>query len=293
MITVIAALLPSAAAAVIFFGVEQLIVLFTAIIFAALSESLVRLIRKQNNSIWEGSGILTGLLLGLTLPPGFSVTGTAIGAVVAVIIGKEVFGGLGNNIFNPALVGRAFLQAAFPTQMTSWTTPNLASDSITQATPLAFFKYGHQTFGDLNSLFAGNINGSLGETSAIAILIGGLFLLFAGVINWRIPFSILASAFLFSGVLFFVNPSGYLPPINHILSGGLLFGAFFMATDWVTSPITGKGMLVYGTGIGLLVITIRTWGGPPEGVMYVILLMNAVTPLINRFTRPRFFGDKK
>lgn len=289
---VIYALIPAVISSVIFFGFYQLLIITVSVGFAVGTESLIKYIRKREITITDGSGIITGLLLGLIVPPDFNLVFVAIGSIVAIGIGKEVFGGLGYNIFNPALVGRAFLQAAFPVPMTTWAKPNFAVDSVSTATPLSAFKF-DSVFAEMSSMFFGNIGGSLGETSAIAVLLGGIFLIVIGVVNWRIPLSMFLGIIIFGGIFWLINPTVYPNPLFHILAGGFLFGAFFMATDWVTSPLTAKGMWIFGLGISLVVVMIRLFGGLPEGVMYAILLMNAFVPLINRYTRPRIFGEAK
>jgi len=288
---VVAALVPSVAAAIVFFGWTQIFIMITAIIFAVGTEAAIQSIRKKQVTWFDGSAALTGLLLSLTLPPNFSLSAAAIGSVVAIGLGKQIFGGLGYNIFNPALVGRAFLQAAFPVQITTWAKPNFAVDSVTSATPLAAFKF-DKIFADTSSMAIGNIGGSLGETSAIAVLIGGILLIAVGIVNWRIPLSMIIGMFVFGGIFWLINPQ-YPTPIFQIFAGGFLFGAIFMATDWVTSPITNKGMWIFGFGVSLVLIVIRIYGGLPEGVMYSILFMNGFVPLINRFTKPKTFGAVK
>jgi electron transport complex protein RnfD len=289
---VVISLLPVIAAAIVFFGPEQLIILVTAVVFANLTEAVVQYFRKKKITVFDGSAALTGLLLALTLPPNFSLSGTAIGAVVAIGLGKQIFGGLGYNIFNPALVGRAFLQAAFPVAMTTWTIPSYSLDAVTKATPLAAFKFDKVTAA-IEPLFLGNIGGSLGETSAIAILLAGIFLVAVKIVNWRIPLAMILGILIFGSIFYFMDPLKYPPPYFQLLSGGFLFGAIFMATDWVTSPVTAKGMYIFGAGIAFLVVVIRLYGGLPEGVMYSILIMNAVVPLINRYTQPVIFGVAK
>ncbi|MBU2492805.1 MAG: RnfABCDGE type electron transport complex subunit D [Bacteroidetes bacterium] len=289
---VVLALLPALISSVIFFGFYQLLVVSVSVASAVVTESLIKYIRKREITITDGSGIITGMLLGLILPPNFNLFFTALGSIVAIGIGKEIFGGLGYNIFNPALVGRAFLQAAFPVQMTTWIKPNMAVDSVSTATPLSAFKF-DSIFADISNMFIGNIGGSLGETSAISILIGGIFLIVIGVVNWRIPVSMFLGVIIFGGLFWLLNADQYPSPVFHMLAGGFLFGAFFMATDWVTSPLTAKGMWIFGFGISLVVVMIRLFGGLPEGVMYAILFMNAFVPLINRYTRPRIFGEAK
>lgn len=292
MYYVIIALIPCVISAVIFFGAYQLVVILTCVVFSVLTEFIIKKFRKQKPTIEDGSAALTGLLLGLILPPNYPLQFCALGSIFAIGIGKEVFGGLGYNIFNPALIGRAFLQASFPVETTTWVKPKLAVDTVTSATPLAQYKF-DKVLADVSHLFIGNVSGSLGETSALAILIGGLFLILIRVVNWEIPLSMIIGMLVFEGILWVIDPTKYANPLFHILSGGFLFGAFFMATDWVTSPLTKKGMWIYGLAISLLVVVIRNFGGLPEGVMYAILLMNAATPLINRYTVPKLFGETK
>ncbi|MCZ7602016.1 MAG: RnfABCDGE type electron transport complex subunit D [Melioribacteraceae bacterium] len=290
---VVIALIPAVISAVIFFGIYQLLVIAIAVGFAVGTEAAIKTIRKRKVTITDGSGIITGLLLALILPPNFNLAFTALGSIVAIGLGKEIFGGIGYNIFNPALVGRAFLQAAFPVPMTTWTNPNFSQvDAVTTATPLSAFKF-DSVATELSSMFIGNIGGSLGETSAIAVILGGIFLIAIGVVNYRVPAAMLIGAILFGGIFWMIDPIAYPNPLFHLLAGGFLFGLFFMATDWVTSPMTPKGMWIYGLGISLVLIIIRLFGGLPEGVMYAILFMNAFVPLINRYTRPRVFGEVK
>lgn len=286
---VVIALIPTVIAAVLFFGFYQLLIILVSVGFALGTEAAIKVIRKREVTIKDGSGLITGLLLGLIIPPNFSISSTALGAIVAVAVGKEVFGGLGYNIFNPALVGRAFLQAAFPVPMTTWTQPNFSVDAVSSATPLSAFKF-DSIITDNQSLMLGNIGGSIGETSSIAVLIGGIFLIAIGVVNWRIPLSTVIGVIIFGGIFWLADSASYPTPIFHLLAGGFLFGALFMATDWVTSPLTKNGMWIYGLGIALVLILIRLFGGLPEGVMYSILLMNGFVPLINKLTRPKTFG---
>lgn len=288
---VVAALVPSIAAALTFFGWMQIFIIITAVVFAVGTEAAIQSIRKKKVTWFDGSAALTGLLLALTLPPNFSLSATAIGSVVAIGLGKQIFGGLGYNIFNPALVGRAFLQAAFPVQITTWLKPNFAVDSVTSATPLAAFKF-DKIFTDTVPMAIGNVGGSLGETSAFAVLVGGILLIAVGIVNWRIPLSMIIGMLVFGGIFWFINPQNP-SPVFHIFAGSFLFGAMFMATDWVTSPITNKGMWIFGLGISLVLVVIRIYGGLPEGVMYSILFMNGFVPLINRYTKPTIFGVVK
>lgn len=294
MWSVVGALIPAVVVAVFYFGVRALWMILVCVLAAVVTETLINRLRGVSLSILDGSAVITGLLLALTLPPSFPFSGGALGAVFAIAIGKQVFGGLGYNIFNPALLGRAFLQASFPVQMTTWTLPNTASfsniDAVTAATPLGQFKF-ERILTDNLDLLLGNIGGTLGETSAVVIIIGGLYLLLRKYADWRIPVSFLGTVFIVGGLFWLVHPAQHPDPVFHLLSGGLMLGAFFMATDMVTSPITPKGSWIFGVGAGLILIIIRLYGGLPEGVMYAILLMNAFTPLINRYTTPKPFGE--
>jgi Na+-translocating ferredoxin:NAD+ oxidoreductase subunit D len=258
-------------------------------------------------SLRDGSAAITGLLLGLTLPASFPLWMAFLGGAFAIGIGKLVFGGLGQNVFNPALIGRAFLQAAFPLAITTWPVVSgwrgpypgnlvlplqsaAGVDLVTGATPLGLMKFEHAGTALLPLLW-GNVGGSLGETSAVLILLGGAYLAWKGYLDWRIPVSILATVAALSGVLYALAPTRYPSPLFMLLSGGLMLGAVYMATDMVTSPVTHAGAWIFGIGIGLLVVLIRLWGGLPEGVMYAILLMNALVPAINGATQPRVFGS--
>ncbi len=294
MWNVIAALLPATVLGLVYFQWAAVGIILTAVSSALIAEMLVNKVKGESFTIPDGSALITGLLLALTLPPSFSLGGTALGAVFAIAVGKHFLGGLGYNIFNPALLGRAFLQASFPVPMTTWTWPLTARyadvDGVTAATPLGLFKFEGVT-SELSGLITGNISGSLGETSAIAILIGGIYLLIRKYADWRIPLSFLLSTFLVSGVFWLTSPESYPSPVFQLFSGGLMLGAFFMATDMVTSPVTARGAWIFGTCAGFILVIIRLFGGLPEGVMYSILLMNAFTPLINRYTRPTFFGE--
>ncbi|MCF7806909.1 MAG: RnfABCDGE type electron transport complex subunit D [Candidatus Marinimicrobia bacterium] len=294
MWNVILALVPAVIMAFIYFGWASAGLILSSVSAALLSEMLVNKVKGGGFTILDGSAAITGLLLALTLPPTFSLGGAALGSVFAILIGKHVFGGLGYNIFNPALLGRAFLQASFPVKMTSWswplTTQYVDLDGVTAATPLGLFKF-EQTTTELTGLLTGNISGSLGETSALAVLAGGLYLLIRKYADWRIPLSYLLSVFLISGIFWLISPEVYPSPVFHLFSGGLMLGAFFMATDMVTSPVTAAGAWIFGAGAGLVLVLIRLFGGLPEGVMYSILFMNAFTPIINRYTRPKFFGE--
>jgi len=299
MWTVFLTLIPAGIAGVFLFGVRSLYIIAVSVLTALITEGIILFLRKgkvssslsrQGRGLLNGSAVLTGLLLAYNLPPGAPLWIPALGSFVAIAIGKQVFGGLGHNIFNPALIGRAFLLASFPTRMTTWNPP-FGIDAVSGATPLALLKDKGIAGFDYWDLFIGNCGGCIGETSKIILLAGALILLYKKYITWHIPFVyILTTAlftWIFGGKQLFTGDWLY-----HILGGGLFLGAFFMATDMVTTPLTKKGMLVFGFGCGLLTAAIRLWGGYPEGVSYSILLMNGATPLIDRFTRPKRFGRK-
>ncbi|MCP4700800.1 MAG: RnfABCDGE type electron transport complex subunit D [Gammaproteobacteria bacterium] len=317
MLDVIYALIPVTLASLWFFGLSALLVMLTCIAGAMLTEwTFAPAGENRAESLKDGSAFLTGLLLGFTLPPALPLWIAFIGGVAAIGLGKTVWGGLGQNLFNPALVGRAFLLATFPIGMTTWTafhtgpahffevqmsnftmpfmqvSPQVMADAVTAATPLGLMKFEYQGT-PLTELIMGNIPGSFGETSGLLIILGGIFLIWRRSIDWRIPAAILLATAIFSGILFMVDSGRYPDPLFSIFSGGLLFGAIFMATDPVTSPLSPKGVWIFGAGIGLLVVLIRVYGGFPEGVMYAILLMNACAPLIERYTQPLVFGRKK
>ncbi len=299
MYAVVASLAPAVLASLYFFRLRALLLLLCCVATCLATEAIFLWLRKKPlQPLSDGSAIITGLLLALTLPPSLSLELAIIGAVIAIAIGKQVFGGLGYNIFNPALVGRAFLQTAFPVAMTTWIPPVTETiNTATYATPLGDLKFqdavAQGILVPLKDLFFGNIGGCLGETSALALIIGGLFLLFRRVIDWRIPLGIILSLTVFTGIFWLLNPGKYASPLFHILAGGLLLGAFFMATDMVTSPITPLGTWIYAFGIGIVVGLVRLFGGFPEGVMYSILFMNTFVPLLNRFTRPRILGERR
>lgn len=298
MYAVIASLAPVVAASLYFFRFKALALLLSCIAACLVTEALFLWLRKKPlHSLRDGSAVITGILLAMTLPPSLSLELAIIGAVAAIAIGKQVFGGLGYNIFNPALVGRAFLQTAFPVAMTTWIHPAaLKIQTATSATPLGNLRFqdaiAEGTLTPLKDLFIGNVGGCLGETSAFVLILGGLFLLSRRVIDWRIPLGILLSLTAFTGAFWLANPEKYASPLFHILAGGLLIGAFFMATDMVTSPITPLGTWIYALGIGIVIGLIRLFGGFAEGVMYSILFMNAFVPLLNRYTRPRILGER-
>lgn len=310
MRNVVYALLPMVAMAVYAFGLSALLLLLVCTLSAMATEHALARFSGKPSTLRDHTAIITGLLLGLTLPPGFPLWMGAVGGFIAIALGKALFGGLGFNIFNPALVGRAFLQAAFPVAITTWNAP-LAADrfseligttlalplmkaapaATTGATPLAAMKFDRYLTPNLD-LALGTVSGSTGETSAVLILAGGIYLGWRKMLDWRIPVGILATVFLLSGLLHLTNRS-YPPPLFMLLSGGLMLGGVFMATDMVTSPVTPLGVWIFASFIGALTVIIRVWGGLPEGVMYAILLANALTPLINLYTQPRIYGERK
>jgi electron transport complex protein RnfD len=309
MVDVVIAMAPVVLAAIYFFGLSALLILASAVAGCVLTEQLASRAMNQRGSLKDGSAILTGVILGLTLPPSMPMWMAFLGGVAAIGLGKAIFGGLGQNLFNPALVGRAFLQAAFPTAITTWVAhgdytgllsaraSNFAwpfmqapdVDAVTTATPLGLWKFeGAPT--PLQDLVLGSTAGSLGETSGLLIILGGIYLVARRSMDWRIPVAVLLSTFVFAGLFWLIDGDRYPTPWFMLFSGSVLFGAVYMASDPVTSPIAPLGAWIFGIGIGLLVVLIRLWGGLPEGVMYAILLMNAATPLIERITQPRGFG---
>lgn len=305
MWSVSASLMPAAAMGVYFFGPKAALNLVIAIIAALLTEYAFQKMLKRDNTLQDGSAFLTGLLLGMNLPASVPVYIPVIGSSVAIIITKQLFGGLGFNVFNPALMGRAFLLISFPRFMTIWTEPTAAFvhlDAKTTATPLGIMKEEGvaklmEVFGDkinlYTQLFVGHRAGCIGETSAIALLFGAAFLLYRGYISWEIPVSFLSTAALLAWVF---GAKGSLfagDPVMHLLSGGMLLGAFFMATDYVTCPSVKQGQILFGIGCGFLTMLIRLKGGYPEGVMFAILIMNCFSPLIDRAFRTKVFGARK
>lgn len=307
MLDVVIALLPALVASVYFFGWPALRLILICVTTCLLGEWLCRKAMRRASTLLDFSAVITGLLLAFNLPPSLPCWMAVAGSLFAIIVAKQVFGGLGYNPFNPALAGRAFMLISFTGAMTTWSqagwtakVANLTLDAATHPTPLGLAKEAMQSgtplpiFGAdlLRDLFLGNVNGCIGETSVLALLLGALYLLFRRVISWHIPVSYLVTVVLYAAALRFFNPSGALPPLVHLLSGGLILGAFFMATDMVTTPLTRGGMLVFGVGCGILTMVIRTVksGAYPEGVSFAILIMNALTPLINRATRRRVFG---
>ncbi len=307
MYGVIIALLPAMAASLWFFGIGALIVTLTSIAACVMFEWIIqKYLMKTTPSITDGSAAVTGLLLAFNLPTNMPLGLIIIGAAVAIGIGKMSFGGIGNNPFNPALVGRVFLLISFPVQMTKWPLPIESRfqylDAETGATPLSVVKEGvasGRSVSELMSeipsyidLFLGNMGGSAGEMAGIALLLGGIYMLWRKIITWHIPVSVIGSIAIFTGLLHIFNPESIAGPLFHLLTGGVLLGAIFMATDYVSSPMTKQGMLLYGAGIGIITVLIRIYGSYPEGVSFAILIMNAFTPLIDKYMKPKRFGEK-
>lgn len=290
MHNVILALFPATLASVYFFGMDAFLVILVCVGSAMGTEYGLQKINKQKIRVSDGSAIITGLLLALTLPPTFPLFGAAVGGIVSIGLGKYVFGGLGFNIFNPALLGRAFLQAAYPVQITTWVDPFEKFSGISAATPLGLMKFEGQST-DYMGLFWGNASGSLGETSAILLLLGGLYLRYKGYVNWKMPLCFLGSIALFSGLFWMSNPEKYGDPLFHVLAGGAMLGAWFMVTDMVTSPVTVKGQIIFAVLAGFITVLIRLFSGLQEGVMYAILFSNSLVPLLNTWTRPTVFGE--
>jgi len=288
---VIISLIPAGAAGVFIFGASALWVIILGVVSALATEGVLQILTKRKITILDGSAIITGILLAYNLPPRVPFWIPIIGSFFSIAIGKQIFGGLGQNIFNPALAGRVFLMASWPKYMTTFTPP-ASYDAITSATPLALIKEGRvlQNFSYLD-LFLGKRAGCIGEVCILALLLGALFLLLRGYISWHIPityvFTVAAFTFVFGSKALFRGDW-----LFHILSGGLILGAFFMATDYVTSPLTRKGQVIFGIGCGIVTSIIRLWGGYPEGVSYAILMMNAATPIIDRYTKIRVYGTK-
>lgn len=284
---VIIALVPATAAGIYYFGLRALILIVAAIISAVFFEWLYEKITKKPVTINDLSAVVTGLLLAMNLPASAPVWVAIVGSAFAIIFSKQLFGGLGQNFINPALAGRAFLLASYPTEMTTWVVPNgLAADAATYATPLAQLKNGALD-ASLKQLVMGQVGGTIGETCAIALIIGGIYLLYKHVISWKIPVIYIATVFILFAV---IGRHGMRMPLQEIFAGGVMLGGIFMATDYASSPVTPKGQVIFAVGAGLLTYLIRTFGGYPEGVSYSILIMNCCVPLIERFTEPTIFG---
>lgn len=297
---VLLALLPALVVSILAYGWQALIVTAFSVACCVLVEWAVqKFMLKGPSTLGDMSAIVTGVLLGFNLPANIPLGLVAVGAVVAVGIGKMTFGGLGKNPFNPALVGRVFLLVAFPVAMTSF--PE-AVGAVSGATPLAMAKEALKAgvpvaevmqSVDLSAMSLGMRSGSLGEISVVALLVGFVWLLLRRVISWHIPVCVLGTMALFSGIMWMISPAEYMSPLFHLLSGGAVLGAVFMATDYVTSPMTKKGMVIYAVGIGAITMLIRLWGPYPEGMSFAILIMNSVVPLIDKYVRPKRFGVVK
>ena len=291
MWTVVISLIPALIAGIIIFGLDALWVTLVAVVAAVLTELTFGILTRKKITILDGSAVITGILLAFNLPSGVPLWLPIVGAVFSIAIGKQVFGGLGQNIFNPALVGRVFLMASWPKYMTTFIQP-FKFDAVTSATPLAVLKEGkfleHIPYLDL---FLGKHGGCIGEVCILALLIGAAILLIKGYISWHIPATYIFTTAIFT-YIFGAAQLFHGDWLFHILSGGLILGAFFMATDYVATPLTAKGQIIFGVGCGLLTAVIRIWGGYPEGVSYAILMMNAATPFIDRYTKNKIYGTK-
>ena len=305
MRSVLIALVPAMIMSIIFFGLSSLKIMSVAVISCLLFEyTIQKYLLKVPTTIRDGSAVITGILLAFNVPSGLPVWLVILGSLVAIGIAKLSFGGLGQNPFNPALVGRVFLLISFPVQMTTWTANITVTDSFTGATPLGLLKEGLKNGRSLAQItannqipsyfdmFWGDMSGSLGEISAIAILMGGLYLLWKKIITWHIPVAVLGSIFIFEGLLWIVAPGRFMDPVFHLITGGAMLGAFFMATDLTTSPMTPLGKIIFGIGIGVITMCIRNFGAYPEGISFAILIMNGFTPLINAKVKPKRFGGK-
>ncbi|MEA4949930.1 MAG: RnfABCDGE type electron transport complex subunit D [Petrimonas sp.] len=293
MYGVLIALIPAFLVAVYVFRLDALIITALSVLFCVGFEYLIaRYIMKKEPSVFDGSAIITGVLLAFNVPSNLPIWILALGALFSIGVVKMSFGGLGNNIFNPAIAGRIFLLISFPAQMTTWPTPAIATtDATTSATVLSNLRLDPGSLPAIKDMFFGFEGGSIGEMSALALLLGLVYMLWKKIITWHIPVSIIVSVGLFTGILYIFNPVPMFNPLIHLFSGGLMLGAIFMATDYVTSPMTKSGMLIYGVSIGFITVCIRLWGAYPEGVSFAILLMNAFTPLINNYTTPKRYGE--
>ena len=285
---VIIALVPATAAGIYYFGMNALVLVIAAIVSAVAFEALCQKVMKKPVTVSDLSAVVTGLLLAMNLPAAAPVWVAIVGSAFAIIFGKQLFGGLGQNFINPALAGRAFLLASYPTEMTTWSVPNglEVADAATYATPLAQLKAGNLE-ASLGELVLGQCGGTIGETCAIALIIGGVYLLYKHVISWKIPVIYIATVAILFGV---IGRHGMRMPLQEIMAGGVMLGGIFMATDYASSPVTAKGQIIFAVGAGLITYLIRTFGGYPEGVSYSILIMNCCVPLIERFTEPTIFG---
>jgi len=299
MLSVVIALVPAIAASIVFFGFDSIRVLALTIAACVVFEKVFLKLFKNEGRIDDWSAVVTGILLAFNLPASSPWWLILTGSLVAMLLGKHIYGGLGHNPFNPALIARIFLLISWPTCMTSFPKTRFMADGISSATPLGILKTDGlaklqaSLGGSPFNLALGNVPGSLGEISALAIFIGALYLFYKGYIRWHIPAAFIGTVFAFTGIFYLAQPETYASPVFHVFAGGLFLGAFFMATDMVTTPITSAGMLLFGFGCGLITSVIRLWGGYPEGVAFSILIMNAFTPLIDRYVKPARFGKIK
>ncbi len=307
MYGVVIAMVPAILTSVYYFGLDALRILVVSVLACYLFEYLIqKYLIKGPITINDGSALVTGILLAFNVPSNLPCWILIIGALVSIGMGKMSFGGLGKNPFNPALVGRVFLLISFPVQMTSWPVPkplfsNAVTDAVTGPTPLGIVKEGLRSGLSVDQVMSqvptyaqelmGDMGGSLGEVSALALIIGGIYMLIKRIITWEIPASFLLSVVLFTGILWLIDPTQYVDPLFHLVTGGIMLGVFFMATDMVSSPMSRGGQLIFGAGVGILTIVIRIWGAYPEGVSFAILIMNAFVPLINRSMKPKRFGE--
>lgn len=309
MYGVVIAMIPAMLVSFYFFGLDAARVIFFSVAGCLLFEYLIqKYLMKETPTINDGSALVTGILLAFNVPANLPLWIILLGALVSIGVGKMSFGGLGKNPFNPALVGRVFLLISFPVQMTSWPLPKpwfaeKLTDAITGPTPLGILKEGvaagrtvqeimaDPNFPDYLQTLIGYQTGSLGEMSAIALLLGGIYMLVRKIITWEIPASYLGSVVIFTGILWLIDPTYYVDPLFHLITGGLMLGIFYMATDMVSSPMSTKGQLIFGAGCGILTILIRVWGAYPEGVSFAILIMNAFVPLLNKYLKPKRFGE--
>lgn len=286
---VIIALIPATAVGIYYFGIPALITIVVSIVSSVFFEWLYQKAMKKPVTVSDLSAVVTGLLLALNLPASAPIWVPIVGSAFAIIFAKQLFGGLGQNFINPALAGRAFLVASYPTEMTTWTAPVgfSGADAVAVATPLATLKGGAMPDASLMDVVVGNIGGCIGETCAIALIIGGIYLIVKHVISWKIPVIYIATVFILTAA---IGRKGLRVPVYELFTGGLMLGAFFMATDYASSPVTPKGQVIFAIGCGLITTLIRIFGGYPEGVSYSILIMNLAVPLIERFTEPKIFG---
>lgn len=307
MYDVVIALVPAFLVSLYVFGISAVITTGAAVVSCLLFEYVIqKYLLKTTITVGDGSALITGVLLAFNLPAGLPVWMVVVGSFMAIGVAKLSFGGLGFNIFNPALVGRVFLLVSFPVQMTLWPTAvennTNVVDAVTGATTLGMIKDGIQmgeTMTDISAripsginMFLGITGGSLGEMSALALLLGGVYLIIRKVISWHIPLTVLATIAVMTGIFWWMDPEQYADPLIHVLSGGAILGAFYMATDLVTSPVTKKGMVIFALGIGVITVVIRLFGSYPEGISFAILIMNAFVPLINSYFKPRRFGSR-